>query len=234
MYFYPGKDELKTILSGTAYKCAPVRCEILSDIRTPIEVLKIIKGLSSHAYILESVENQERWGRYTFLGFDPTLDITYMNGTLNITGNGRDDTIETDDPGKYMREILAEYKSPVIEGMPSFTGGLVGYFAYDYIKHVEKSLDLECVDEGNFKDCDLMLFDKVIAFDNLRQKIVLVGNVRADDIDNSYEKTCKDLEKIADIIIGGTPAEEPSGRLLSEVKPLFDKERYCEMVEKAK
>ena len=234
MYFYPGKDELKTILSGTAYKCAPVRCEILSDIRTPIEVLKIIKGLSSHAYILESVENQERWGRYTFLGFDPTLDITYMNGTLNITGNGRNETIKTDDPGKYMREILAEYKSPVIDGMPSFTGGLVGYFAYDYIKHVEKSLDLECVDEGNFKDCDLMLFDKVIAFDNLRQKIVLIGNVRADDVDSSYEKTCKDLEKIADIIINGNPAEEPGGRLLSEVKPLFDKERYCEMVEKAK
>ena len=79
-----------------------------------------------------------------------------------------------------------------------------------------------------------MLFDKVIAFDNLRQKIVLIGNVRADDVDSSYEKTCKDLEKIADIIINGNPAEEPGGRLLSEVKPLFDKERYCEMVEKAK
>ncbi len=234
MNFYPDMDGMRTLLSGTAYKCAPVRCEIMSDTRTPIEVLKIIKGLSKHAYILESVENQERWGRYTFLGYDPTLDITYMNGTLNISGEGRNDTIETDDPGKYMRDILSEYKSPVINGMPSFTGGLVGYFAYDYIKHVEKSLDLECEDEGNFKDCDLMLFDKVIAFDNLRQKIVLVGNVRADDLDNSYVKTCKELEKIAEIIISGTPADEPSGRLLSEVRPLFDKERYCEMVEKAK
>ena len=234
MNFYPDMDGMRTLLSGTAYKCAPVRCEIMSDTRTPIEVLKIIKGLSKHAYILESVENQERWGRYTFLGYDPTLDITYMNGTLNISGEGRNDTIETDDPGKYMRDILSEYKSPVIDGMPSFTGGLVGYFAYDYIKHVEKSLDLECEDEGNFKDCDLMLFDKVIAFDNLRQKIVLVGNVRADDLDNSYVKTCKELEKIAEIIISGTPADEPSGRLLSEVRSLFDKERYCEMVEKAK
>ena len=235
MNFYPGKDEIKDILAtNPEYKCAPVRCEIMSDIRTPIEVLKIIKGLSKHSYILESVENQERWGRYTFLGFDPTLDITYMNGTLEITGENRSDTIETDDPGRYMREILAEYKSPVIKGMPSFTGGLVGYFAYDYIKHVEKSLDLECVDEGNFKDCDLMLFDKVIAFDNLMQKIVFVGNVRADDVDNSYDETCKDLEKIADIVVNGKPTDEPSGRLLSEVRPLFDKERYCEMVEKAK
>ena len=235
MNFYPGKDEIKDILAtNPEYKCAPVRCEIMADIRTPIEVLKIIKGLSSHAYILESVENQAKWGRYTFLGFDPTLEITYMNGELKISGEGRNDTIATDDPGRYMRMIIAEYKSPVIDGMPSFTGGLVGYFAYDYIKHVEKSLDLECVDEGNFKDCDLMLFDKVIAFDNFKQKIVIVGNVRADDVENSYEETCSALEKIADIIINGKPVDEPAGRLLSEVKPLFAKEEYCAMVEKAK
>ena len=235
MNFYPGKDEIKDILkTNPEYKCAPVRCEMLSDIRTPIEVLKIIKGLSKHAYILESVENQERWGRYTFLGFNPTLDITYMNGVLEITGENRSETIETDDPGKYMREILAKYKSPVIEGMPSFTGGLVGYFAYDYIKHVEKSLDLECEDTGNFKDCDLMLFDKVIAFDNLMQKIVLIGNVSAVDVENSYDSTCSELEKIADIITNGKPCEEVPGKLLSEVRPLFDKETYCAMVEKAK
>jgi anthranilate synthase component 1 len=235
MNFYPGKDEIKEILANNPeFKCAPVRCEIMSDIRTPIEVLKIIKGLSKHAYILESVENQERWGRYTFLGYNPTLDITYMNGVLEITGGDKSETIETDNPGRYMRDILAEYKSPVIKGMPSFTGGLVGYFAYDYIKHVEKSLDLECEDEGNFKDCDLMLFDKVIAFDNLMQKIVFVGNVRADDVDYSYDETCRELEKTADIIVNGKPADEPSGRLLSEVRPLFDKERYCKMVEKAK
>ena len=234
MKFYPGKDEMKAILNGTSYKCAPVRCEIMSDIRTPIEVLKILKGLSSHTYILESVENQEKWGRFTFLGFDPTLEITYSKGELKISGENRDDVYETDDPPKYFREILADYKSPVIEGMPSFTGGLVGYFAYDYIKHVEKTLDLECEDEGNFKDCDLMLFDKVIAFDNLMQKIVIVGNVRADDIDSDYDNTCKELVKIADIIKNGTQTDEPSGRLLSEVKPLFDKETYCSMVEKAK
>ncbi|MBO4449501.1 MAG: anthranilate synthase component I [Clostridiales bacterium] len=234
MDFYPSKEEMKAILSGTAYKCAPVRCEIMSDLRTPIEVLKIIKGLSTHSYILESVENQERWGRFTFLGYDPTLEITYKDETLKISGADRSETITTDDPGKYMREILAEYKSPVISGMPSFTGGLVGYFAYDYIKHVEKSLNLECVDEGNFKDCDLMLFDKVIAFDNLKQKIVILGNVRADNLDTSYDETCKELEKIADIVKNGQPVDEPSGRLLSEVRPLFDKKSYCEMVEKAK
>ena len=173
MKFAPAKEEILKIASDDRFQIAPVKCEMLSDMRTPIEVLKILKGVSDHVYILESVEGQERWGRYTFLGFDPTLEITCINGHLKIG----DEEYETDDPGSYIRKIMEGYKSPVIEGMPSFTGGLVGYFSYDYIKYAEKSLDLDCDDPGNFKDCDLMLFDKVIAFDNLRQKIVLIGNV---------------------------------------------------------
>ena len=230
MKFAPAKEEILKIASDERYQIAPVKCEMLSDMRTPIEVLKILKGVSDHVYILESVEGQERWGRYTFLGFDPTLEITCINGHLKIG----DEEYETDDPGSYIRKIMEGYKSPVIEGMPSFTGGLVGYFSYDYIKYAEKSLDLDCDDPGNFKDCDLMLFDKVIAFDNLRQKIVLIGNVRLDNIDEDYPKVTTDLEKIANLLNTGRPAPEEAGRLLSEVRPLFNEEEYCNMVERAK
>lgn len=230
MKFAPAKDEILKIAAEGRYQIAPVKCEMLSDMRTPIEVLKILKGVSDHVYILESVEGQERWGRYTFLGFDPTLEITCINGHLKIG----DEEYETDDPGSYIRKIMEGYKSPVIEGMPSFTGGLVGYFSYDYIKYAEKSLDLDCDDPGNFKDCDLMLFDKVIAFDNLRQKIVLIGNVRLDNIDEDYPKVTSDLEKIANLLNTGRPAPEEAGRLLSEVRPLFNEEEYCTMVERAK
>ena len=230
MKFAPAKEEILKIASDGDYQIVPVKCEMLSDMRTPIEVLKILKGVSDHVYIPESVEGQERWGRYTFLGFDPTLEITCINGHLKIG----DEEYETDDPGSYIRKIMEGYKSPVIEGMPSFTGGLVGYFSYDYIKYAEKSLDLDCDDPGNFKDCDLMLFDKVIAFDNLRQKIVLIGNVRLDNIDEDYPKVTSDLEKIVNLLNTGRPAPEEAGRLLSEVRPLFNEEEYCTMVERAK
>ncbi len=230
MKFVPAKDEILKIAAEGRYQIAPVKCEMLSDMRTPIEALKILKGVSDHTYILESVEDQERWGRYTFLGFDPTLEITCMNGHLKIG----DEEYETSDPGNYIRKLMEGYKSPVISGMPSFTGGLVGYFSYDYIKYAEKSLDLDCDDPGNFKDCDLMLFDKVIAFDNLKQKIILIGNVRLDDAGEDYDKVTSDLEKIANLLNTGRPAPEDAGRLLSEVRPLFNEEEYCSMVERAK
>lgn len=230
MKFAPAKEEILKIAESGDYRIAPVKCEIMSDMRTPIEVLKILKGVSDHAYILESVEDQERWGRYTFLGFEPKLEITCINGHLKVG----DEEYDTEDPGSYIRKILAEHKSPVIEGMPTFTGGLVGYFSYDYIKYAEKSLDLDCDDPGNFKDCDLMLFDKVIAFDNVKQKIVLVGNVPLDDAEEGYDKVTKELCGIADLINNGTPEEDEGGRLLSEVRPLFGEEEYCNMVERAK
>lgn len=81
------------------------------------------------------------------------------------------------DPRKYINQILAEHKAPKIEELPNFTGGLVGYFGYDYVKYAEPSLKLDANDDGNFKDVDLMLFDKVIAFDNRKNEIILIVNM---------------------------------------------------------
>jgi len=226
---YPAIDEVRSYVDSE-YKCVPVAIEILSDVATPIEVLKILKNVSAHVYILESVEDSEKWGRYTFLGYEPLLEVTCINGQLKVG----EYVSATDNPGKVLRQILSENRSPRIAGMPTFTGGLVGYFSYDYIKYAEPSLNLDCDDPGNFKDCDLMLFDKVIAFDNVKQKIVLIANVRLDDVDTNYAKAEADLKAVAELIKHGEKIVEKPGRLLSEVKPMFDKERFCEMVEKAK
>ena len=79
-----------------------------------------------------------------------------------------------------------------------------------------------------------MLFDKVIAFDNQRQKIVIIANIKLDDLENEYERATRDLTALQDLIIKSKPVNEPSGRLKSEIRPLFDKDRFCSMVEKAK
>ncbi|MDD3140026.1 MAG: hypothetical protein PHX08_13760 [Lachnospiraceae bacterium] len=124
-------EETKQLAKG--YNVVPVCYEILSDIKTPMEVLRIIKGVSSHCYMLESVEDQENWGRYTFLGYDPKMEISCINGKTTIK-NGEEKVYENVHPRVYIDEILTQYKSPKIPGLPSFTGGLVGYFSYDYIK----------------------------------------------------------------------------------------------------
>ena len=90
MKFSPTLEEVKKIAQTGPYKVLPVSCEILSDICTPMDALKVLKNVSTHCYMLESVAEKEKWGRYTFLGFDPKMEITCSNGEMkagNITAD---------------------------------------------------------------------------------------------------------------------------------------------------
>ena len=226
----PSIDEVKELASLNEYKIVPLSMEILSDVKTPIEVLKILKNVSGHCYMLESVGEQENWGRYTFLGYDPKSEIVCNNGVMKIDSL----SIETKEPNKYLRQVLAENKSPRFDYLPSFTGGLVGYFSYDYLKYAEPSLRLDANDTEKFDDANLMLFDKVIAFDNYRQKIVLIVNVSLDNLEAEYNRGVRELNEMADLIRNGKPIVDTVGHLKSDINYLFNKEEYCAMVEKAK
>lgn len=179
--------------------------------------------------MLESAQQNEKWGRYTFLGFDPKLEITCRDGEMKA-GNIK---FKTDDPSAYLRQILADYKSPRFDYLPSFTGGLVGYFSYNYLGYSEPTVRTQVEDTENFKDVDLMLFDKVIAFDNFRQKIILIVNMSLDEPETGYNKAVMELRQLRELLLTGEKKNEPGGHLLGEVTPLFEKERYCDMVRKA-
>ena len=232
MKIQPTLDEVKTTAAAGRYDVLPVSCEILADICTPIEALKILKNVSTHCYLLESAQPSEKWGRYTFLGLDPKMEITCQNGVMKAG----EITFETQNPSQTLREILAQYKSPRFAYLPTFTGGLVGYFAYDYLGYSEPKARTKAQDTENFKDVDLMLFDQVIAFDNLKQKIVLIVNMllQPNTLETNYNKAVLRLNRLAQLLQTGTQKQEPAGRLLDEPKPLFDKPAYCRMVEKAK
>lgn len=230
MKFSPDITQVKAIAATGQYKVLPVSCEILSDICTPIEAMKILKNISTHCYMLESVGEQEKWGRYTFLGYDPKLEVTCIDGQMRA-GNL---TFQTQDPSAFLRQILADYKSPRFDNLPSFTGGLVGYFSYDYLGYSEPAVRVHAQDSEGFKDVDLMLFDKVIAFDHFRQKIILIANMSLEDPETGYNKAVMELEQLCRLLRTGEKKHEPGGHLLGEVTPLFDKAAYCAMVEKAK
>ena len=230
MKIMPALAEVKKIASEAKYNVLPVSLEMLSDFITPIETMRILKNVSTHCYMLESAQANETWGRYTFLGFDPKLEITCINGEMKI-GNLK---VTTEHPSDYLRQILADYKSPRFDYLPSFTGGLVGYFSYDYLGYSEPGVKCDVEDTENFKDLDLMLFDKVIAFDHLRQKIILIVNMPLADVEVGYNKAVMELKQLAELLRNGEKKNEPGGRLTGEVTPLFDKEQFCNMVEKAK
>ena len=230
MKIQPTLDEVKKIAATGCYSVLPVSLEILSDFTTPIETMKILKNVSTHCYMLESAQANETWGRYTFLGFDPKTEITCIDGEMKI-GTLK---VKTDNPSDYLRRILADYKSPRFDYLPSFTGGLVGYFSYDYLAYNEPTAKYDAEDTEAFKDVDLMLFDKVIAFDHLRQKIVLIANMSLNEPEIGYNKATMELKQLAELLKHGEKKNEPGGKLLGEVTPLFDKEQFCGMVEKAK
>ena len=222
--------------AADGYRMVPVCCEMLSDVITPINLLRKLKAANEHCYILESVENQEVWGRYTFLGYNPKLDVTCMNGHIQLKDIDGNVIKEADDihPEVFIREILKDYKSPKIEGLPTFTGGFVGYFSYDYIKYSEKKLVIDADDDEEFQDLDLMLFDKVIAFDNFKSKLILIANADTSDIEAGYAKALADIEDMKKLILDGEMAEIEPVKMKSDFKPLFNKEKYCSMVERAK
>ncbi len=237
---YPTIEKVKTIAATGEYKRIPVCREMYSDKYTPIELMRIFRNVSNHCYLLESASQDQNWGRYSFMGYKPTMEIVTTDGHITVKktdGDSKEVILDkqVDHPGSVIREILAEYKTPVIDGFPTFTGGLVGYFSYDYIKYAEPKLNLTSgTEEDDFKDMDLMLFNDVIAFDHYRQKLLLITGIKTEDIEGSYAEAEKHLDEVAELIRNGAKKEFTPVKLESELKHVFSEEKYCEMVETAK
>ncbi|MDR3288574.1 MAG: anthranilate synthase component I [Peptococcaceae bacterium] len=227
----PSLEQVK-ILAGN-YKTVPIYQTLPADVKTPVEVFKILKKLSRQCFILESLEDPQQRGRYTFLGYDPKLEITCTNGTLHMK-NGAELHIQTDDPGRYIKQLLEENQSPCLPELPPFSGGLVGYFSYDYIKYSEPTLNLDAEDQEGFKDVDLMLFDKVVAYDHLQEQILLIIHIKTDALTENYHKAVSELAYLSRLIETGVPAVMPPLKILSPFRPLFEKDAFCRMVDKAK
>jgi len=249
----PTLEDIKEIAGSKQYNLIPISTEMYADMTTSIDVFKKLKRVSKHCFILESAnsvnENTKTWGRYTFLGFDPSLEITCLNGIMTLTtqlSGQQNKLFKTIDPNLQIQEIIDQHKSVKLDYLPPFTGGLVGYFAYDYAKYSEPSTQVSALDiddtasadstdeADRFNDVDLMLFDKVIAFDHYKQKIVLIVNIKTDNLEAEYEKGIQQLEELKKIIISGEHEQTPITELKSDFKPLFTKDGYCQMVEKAK
>ncbi len=232
MNFYPSMEQLKAYAASGNYKALPLALTEECNV-SETEIYRKLKNISHNVFILDSAENSTKHGRYTFFGYDPKLEITCRNGNVRLR-SGTELNFKNANPNDYIRNIINENKSPKIDGLPPFTGGLVGYFAFDYIKYSEPQLKFDILDEENFADIDLMLFDKIIAIDNEKNTINYIINIKTDDFETNYNKAVLDLKHMATILSEGSPKIEEKGRLLKPLSPLFDKSEYCKMVEHAK
>jgi anthranilate synthase component 1 len=227
---YPGKEDLSSW--ATEYRALPV-WKTMEIVREPLETFKILKHLSHQCYILESSDDHKQRGRYTFLGYDPKLEISCTDGALCIK-NGAEIHLLVKDPGIRIAQILEENRTPRFPELPPFSGGLVGYFSYDYIKYTEPQLNLDAGDEEKFKDVDLMLFDKVICYDHQENHILLIVNIKTDNLSENYNRALSELDYLEHLLRHGVSAVMPPLKLSTGFFPLFDESRYCAMVERAK
>ncbi|MGN1001617.1 MAG: anthranilate synthase component I [Oscillospiraceae bacterium] len=236
---YPTLEQVRQIAASGDYHRIPVSRELLSDRFTPVEVMRTLRAASRHCYLLESAENGHQWGRYSFLGYSPTLELTCTDGRLRVRTVGEDGAqseavSQTSHPGQVIRDILARYRSPKVEGMPPFTGGLVGYFSYDYIKYAEPTLRLGSEEGQDFRDVDLMLFDKVIVFEHGRQKLILIAGVDPARLEESYGEAQRELAEMVRLLNSGARADFRPLHLKEALTPCFPEADYCRMVERAK
>jgi len=214
------------------YKTIPLSLEIPMNY-TPVGLIKKIRNISSHCFLLESKEDMTNTGRYTFIGFDPKAEISCKDYLVRIVDSEGVREFKGN-PRPYVKDILDAHSSPRFPGLPPFTGGLVGYFGYDYVKYSENALDLEASDDGNFKDVDLMIFDKIIAFDNVEEKIFIIVNMQTDDVEANYAEALKVIESVKNIIDNSPIVEPALPELTSDFTALFNESEYGGMIEKAK
>ena len=225
----PSCDEIMEL--AKSYNTIPVCKEILADVITPITLLRRIAASKKRFFLLESIEGGEKWGRYSFIGYDPIMRVSCKNAVVTIDRNGKMKNNETKEPLEVLRSILKDYKSPSLKELPPFTGGLVGYFAYSMIGYAEPKLKIK---SGDFNDYDVMLFDKVIAYDHLKQKICVIVNMSTDKILENYGKATAEIEKIINLINDSSPLPELKGRMKSDFECNVSEKEYCNIVEKTK
>ena len=226
----PSVEQVKEMAMG--FDIVPVQEEIFADVVTPILLLRKIAKSKKLFYLLESVEGGEKWGRYSFLGFDPIMRVTCREQEVILEENGKKTTIQSHDSLQVIRDILKDYKAPNVEGMPPFAGGFVGYFSYAMIAHAEPKLKIK---RGEFPDYDFMLFDKVIAYDHLKQKISVVANVSTKGhIEANYERAKDEIREIEALIRDNSPLPEEPVYDKVDFQCNVSKEEYADIVEKTR
>jgi len=154
----------------------PVYREILADMETPVSAFKKIDN-GNTSFLLESIEGGEKWARYSFLGSGPARIFRCRGQHYEILNGGEiEEQGESKDPLDVMRRFMAPYHPVEVEGLPRFFGGFVGYLGYDMIRFIEDIPDLKPRTIGAFDAC-FLLTEKLLIFDNMRQKIKVVCNV---------------------------------------------------------
>jgi anthranilate synthase component 1 len=218
----------------------PVARQILADMETPVSAFRKIDS-GNYAFLLESVEGGEQWGRYSFLGSNPSLVVRARGDRVDVLqGQGAEVMAGVRDPLTGLQRILAGYRAVPVPGLPRFTGGLVGYLGYDVVRHLERLPSAAGVDL-DLPDALFLLTDTLLIFDNVTHRITVVSNaVVPDQSPDSIDRAYRESQQKIDAIVAALrrPVGAPSGcagpETAAEPASTLSRPDFCDAVRKAK
>ncbi len=231
MNFYPDYDILYKMKEN--YDLLPIMYEEMADMITPVQLLNRLRE-SGPCFLLESAESGETFGRYSFIGIKPDLSIKVKSGRLWIDEQGTVNEKPVSNPLSEIKKVLSRRTSPVINGFPAFTGGLVGYFGYDTVRYVETTVNNPPPDDTNQYDLQLLGFNDVIVIDHLKHKLIIISNINAKgDFEKNYKEACSRIQELLKKTkLDFSPAHS-ARRCHPVTSTLISKERYMQNVERA-
>lgn len=226
-------NELKT----KGFNRVPISREIPIENTSTLDVLKKLKERSTSVFLLENLKNHKDEGRYTYLGFKPDGKFICKAGKLSYQyRNDKKYTQQVSHPSSFINELLNKYRSPKLDQLPPFSGGLVGYFSYSYMQYSEPSLHLSS-ETSEFPDLELLLFNEVIVFDHFKDKIILISGVYTDtydaEIEINYSNAIVKLAKMEEII-RSTEKLNFYPFSMDNIRPIFSQDEFESIVNKTK
>lgn len=231
---YPSLEEVRKL--SESYNTIPVFYSFSADNQTPINIYRALSEGKENSFILESVNNGLQWGRYSFVGSNPKQEIMIKGNTAHVISGKHEEISEVSNPIDFLKECLSNYNSPVLEDAPNFTGGLIGYFSYDTVRYIEKTLVNIPEDDTNMPDCHLFLYEELVAYDHLTSNGIVILNLHTDgNLNAQYAAALWRAEEIAQQVRNYNPAlKSKSYGDVSVVRSNMTRDEYVDIVKQAK
>ncbi len=239
----PSLEDVRSIIANRddSLRTVPIWREVMGDLETPVSAYLKVAG-DGLGFILESIEQGERLGRYSFIGADPMAFLTFGEGELTIRREGGIETRDASDPLVALHDVLIGYRAERVEGLPRFLGGAVGYLSYEAVRAFEPRVGQAPGTGLGMPDGQFMLVDSLLVFDHLERTIKAVGHVHLDSDLPLEEEYARAAERVDALVArlqspvprmprGGAPIVVP---VADRGRPNTSPERYRAIVERAK
>ena len=224
-----------------SYDVVPLYAEFIGDLETPISAVLRFADEDT-VFLLESAEAAERFGRYSFLGFDPKRTLSFRNGVYTVVDSDGVREVPAADPFRGLAEIVGRKSVAPLPNLPAFVGGAVGFFSYDAVRYLER-LPHAPPDDLGVPEALFAVTDTLVVFDHLRHKVLVVSlvdaaglrDVEGEGFTAAYRRAADDIRRVAERLSAPLTRRSPGfGGGPLEVSSNFTKEGYEEAVERAK